>query len=63
MSSGERVGLLFKATWLCLFWLAPNASMGQVVATLDATLQLRTVDGITVPHQNGIPIPSFEKQE
>ncbi|MCL4706521.1 T9SS type A sorting domain-containing protein [bacterium] len=63
MSSGERVGLLLKATWLCLFWLAPNASMGQVVATLDATLQLRTVDGITVPHQNGIPIPSFEKQE
>jgi beta-galactosidase len=29
---------------------------------LDPTLSLTAVDGITVPYQNGMPVPSFEKQ-
>ncbi|MBP1678701.1 MAG: Beta-galactosidase/beta-glucuronidase [Bacteroidetes bacterium] len=31
-------------------------------ATLAPTLQLRTLDGVTVPYQNGMPMPGFEKQ-
>ena len=31
-------------------------------ATLEATLKLEKVEGVTVPYQNGIPLPSFEKQ-
>ncbi|MDZ7269579.1 MAG: T9SS type A sorting domain-containing protein [candidate division KSB1 bacterium] len=32
------------------------------IASLDASLRLQTVAGIAIPHQNGIPVPSFEKQ-
>jgi beta-galactosidase len=32
------------------------------IATLPATFELRTVDGVTVPFQNGMPVPLFEKQ-
>ena len=32
------------------------------IASLDATLNLQTVSEITVPYQNGMAIPSFEKQ-
>ncbi|MEO8398640.1 MAG: sugar-binding domain-containing protein, partial [Ignavibacteriaceae bacterium] len=32
------------------------------IATLEATLKIENVDGITVPYQGGIPLPSFEKQ-
>jgi beta-galactosidase len=30
---------------------------------LRTTLQFRTVDGLDIPFQNGIPVPSFEPQE
>ncbi len=33
------------------------------VASLSATLSLSSVDGVSVPFQNGIPLPSFEKQK
>ena len=39
-----------------------SASMLAQPATLAPTLQLRTLDGITVPYQNGMPMPGFEKQ-
>jgi len=32
------------------------------IATLDATLKMQQVNGIYIPFQNGIPVPSFEKQ-
>lgn len=32
------------------------------IATLETTLTLQQVDGITIPFQNEIPLPSFEKQ-
>lgn len=33
------------------------------IGTLKSTLQLHTVNEITVPYQNGRPVPSFEKQK
>ncbi len=32
-------------------------------ATLDATLKLIDVNGIKIPYQNGMPLPTFEKQK
>lgn len=32
------------------------------VASLEATLNLTSVDGIKIPYQNGMPVPTFEKQ-
>ncbi len=32
------------------------------IASLEATLKVEKVDGIFTPFQNGIPVPSFEKQ-
>jgi len=31
-------------------------------ATLETSLKLQQVDGVIIPFQNGIPLPSFEKQ-
>jgi len=31
-------------------------------AALESTLSLQSVNGITVPYQNGIPLPAFQKQ-
>jgi beta-galactosidase len=33
------------------------------IATLERTLEIKNIDGISVPYQNGIPLPSFEKQD
>lgn len=32
-------------------------------ATLERTLEIKTIDGTSVSFQNGIPVPSFEKQK
>ncbi|HOT98688.1 MAG TPA: glycoside hydrolase family 2 TIM barrel-domain containing protein [bacterium] len=45
-----------------LFLLAAVACQSQT-ATLEPTLELRTVDGVTVPYQNNMPMPAFEKQQ
>jgi beta-glucuronidase len=47
-------------TSLILF--AALAALAQI-ATLEPTLELRTIDGVTVPWQNNIPMPGFEKQQ
>ncbi len=31
-------------------------------ATLESTLSLQEINGTNIPFQNGIPVPSFEKQ-
>ena len=31
-------------------------------ATLKSTLELKKVNGVSIPYQNGFPVPSFEKQ-
>ncbi len=38
-------------------------SLSQQIASLEATLQVRNVDGIAIPFQNGMPLPAFEKQK
>lgn len=63
MINCERAGFLLRMAFVCLFLLSSQSSVGQQIATLDATLRLRTLEGITLPHQNGIPVPSFEKQK
>ncbi|MFA6456369.1 MAG: glycoside hydrolase family 2 TIM barrel-domain containing protein [Bacteroidota bacterium] len=45
-----------------IFFLIANVLYGQV-ATLKNTLTIETVSSISVPYQNGIPVPSFEKQQ
>jgi len=35
----------------------------QPAASLEATLSVAQIGGVTVPYQNGIPLPSFEKQQ
>lgn len=39
-----------------------NNSSAQI-ASLEATLKLQKVDGVNIPVQNGMPVPSFEKQQ
>ncbi|MDZ7301879.1 MAG: T9SS type A sorting domain-containing protein [candidate division KSB1 bacterium] len=63
MINRERAGFLFRMTLVYLFLFSSQSSVGQQIATLEATLRLRTVDAITLPYQNGIPVPSFEKQK
>lgn len=41
--------------------LACSTAAAQI-ASLPATMSFRSVDGVTVPFQNGIPVPSFEEQ-
>ncbi len=63
MINCERTGFLLRRALVCLFLLSSQKAEGQQIATLEATLRLRTVDAITLPYQNGIPVPSFEKQK
>ncbi|MCK9211448.1 MAG: hypothetical protein M0P61_11485, partial [Ignavibacteriaceae bacterium] len=35
----------------------------QTNASLEATLSFKSMNGVEVPFQNGIPVPSFEKQK
>lgn len=49
---------IFMIFFLILFY---SISLCQT-ATLEKTLELRTINNIQVPFQNSIPLPSFEKQ-
>ncbi len=46
-----------------VFLLLNSISIKAQTNKLEATLQLQNVDGINIPYQNGIPLPSFEKQD
>jgi beta-glucuronidase len=63
MINRERAGFLLTMALVYLVLASSQNAVGQIIATLDATLQLRTVDGIAIPFQSGIPVPSFEKQK
>ena len=53
--------ILFPAAVLLgIFTLKISA---QTNASLDATLSYKLINGIEIPFQNGIPVPSFEKQK
>ncbi len=49
------LGLIF------LVFFAASICLSQI-ASLPATLELKSIGGITVPFQNGAPLPTFEKQ-
>lgn len=48
-----------------LAWCLAGAASSLLAqpATLAPTLELRTLDGVAVPYQNGVPLPGFEKQQ
>ncbi|MGE5410556.1 MAG: glycoside hydrolase family 2 TIM barrel-domain containing protein [Clostridiales bacterium] len=60
MSNGKlKCSGLFLILAAVLF--APSLLKSQ--ASLDATLSVNQVDGIYIPFQNNMPVPSFEKQK
>jgi beta-glucuronidase len=55
--------LLFKSLIIsCLVFISFQQISKAQIATLEATLKMERVDEIYTPFQNGIPVPSFEKQ-
>lgn len=48
---------------LLSFFLFNYLNIFSQVATLESTLELKDINGIKVPYQNGIPLPTFEKQK
>jgi beta-galactosidase len=50
---------LLRLVAACLLLTAAASAQ---IASLPATLQLRTSQGFSVPFQNGMPVPGFEKQ-
>ncbi len=51
----------FKKLSIVIILLFSSHSFAQV-ASLEATFGLNEIEGINVPYQNGMPVPSFEKQ-
>ncbi|MEK7818790.1 MAG: glycoside hydrolase family 2 TIM barrel-domain containing protein [Bacteroidota bacterium] len=52
-----------KKLYSFLFLFFTVSILKSQVGTLEATLQLTSVSDITIPYQNGMPVPSFEKQK
>lgn len=55
--------LKFTLSTLILLLLVLIENTFPQVASLEATLSLKQVDGIKIPYQNGFPLPTFEKQD
>ena len=49
-------------SFLIIIPIILSSNLFAQTATLETSLNLQQVDGITIPFQNGIPLPSFEKQ-
>jgi len=47
---------------VCYLILISSATLFSQTANLEATLELKDVDGTKIPYQNGMPLPSFDKQ-
>lgn len=47
---------------LLLIFLFTSDLIFAQIASLEATISLKQVDGVTIPFQNGFPLPTFEKQ-
>jgi len=54
---------LFKIIIISLLFLISYSRLIAQVGSLEATLSLKNVSGIVIPYQNGIPLPTFEKQK
>ena len=48
--------------WILLLFVFTTALLYPQTATLDATLSLKEANGVKIPYQNGMVVPSFEKQ-
>lgn len=49
---------------LCVLVLSLSQNgLSQQIASLETTLQVRSIDGISIPFQNDMPLPAFEKQK
>ena len=51
-----------KNLYYLIFIMFLTSAIHSQTATLEATLSLEEVNGISIPFQNGIPLPTFEKQ-
>ncbi len=58
----HRVFCWKKLTLLVIIVCCCESVLRAQTASLDPTLSLVQMNGVTVPYQNGIPLPSFEKQ-
>lgn len=58
----ERSVHYCAASVLLVLLLSVNGVLRSQTATLDATLMLRPIDNVVTPFQNGMPVPSWEKQ-
>lgn len=52
-----------KRVFIFLLLLLLSNMLFSQTATLDATFSLKEINGVKVPYQNGIVVPSFEKQD
>jgi beta-galactosidase len=52
-----------KRVFIFLLTLLFSNMLFAQTATLDATFSLQEVDGVKIPYQNGMVVPSFEKQD
>jgi len=50
-----------KIYFVLILFLFVKISNAQI-ASLEATISLKQIDGINIPFQNGMPLPTFEKQ-
>lgn len=57
-----RYSFINTTIFVLLLCFSPN-SRSQQIASLEATFQMRSIDGLALPFQNGMPVPSFEKQK
>ena len=48
---------------LLMFLFSTSTNLQAQVASLEATMSLKQVDGIRIPFQNGFAVPTFEKQD
>ena len=58
----KTIKICFSAFLLFLFSNL-STNLHAQVASLEATMSLKQVDGIRIPFQNGFAVPSFEKQD
>jgi beta-galactosidase len=48
---------------IMMLGLILSATSYSQTATLDATFSLQVIDGVKIPYQNGMVVPTFEKQD
>ena len=60
MNNKHTTVILLGAIFLGIF---STNDFAQSDASLEATLSIKSINGVQVPFQNGMPVPSYEKQK